>query len=747
MHVRVSTLIKMFVAVIVAALITGYAILQSQDFNEFKPLVAEQVERATGRQLLIDGPLDLNVSFTPTLSIRGVRFANAAWGSQPFMLDVERLEARVALWPLLSGQIDIEQVILSGADILIETDGRGRPNHQFEASDRNAEIDESSESDLVIPLIRDLSIKNARLTYRDGVSGNEHLLTLDELALTGSGPDQPLNVQLAATLNEFPLSVRATLGAPSEMLNSAKPWPIDAAVVIAGNTFNLAGTIAEPILGRGLKMLVEGKGDGLADLSRLTGFELPSSVPFFLTAQISGDAEGPLAASEIDLRLGDARHFEAEVTGRVGSVYELRDVDLSVKFHGSDLSPLAAYVPAALMTIPRFSASVAATGDFHQLKFTNLEARVGDSYIAGNLEIETGQARPKIEGLLVSQHIDFADLQVSANTVNTNPSDRVFSDAPLPLNVLNTIDAELTLQIDELAINELRITHLKTELTLHDGDFVARQIAFDFSGGSIAGAARVDAGGGTPAIELNFKARDVDLGRAVHDLGFGDLLEANVGFDVDATGRGSTVRQIMARLNGSTNLVVGEGRAKTTVLDVLVGGPTSVIGKIFNGNNGGLSALNCVVSHFEVVDGLATSKVFLADTEHVRITGAGTVNLANEMINVSINPKPKSFALNTAVPISVGGTLKRPTYTLKRAAVARKLGGLVGSLIFPPALIAGLAEFGVSSDNPCLAEATTAAGTEPSDGVAKKKKPSGLLEAVEGLGAGVTKGLKGLLNQ
>ncbi len=747
MHVRISTLIKTFVAVIIAALITGYAILQSQDFNELKPLLAKQVERATGRQLLIDGPLDLNISFTPTLSIRGVRFANATWGSQPFMLDVERLEARVALWPLLSGQVDIEQVILSGADILIEMDDQGRSNYQFVESDRSVEVDEPSESDLVIPLIRDLSIKNARLTYRDGVSGHDHLLMLDELTLTGKGPDQPLNMQLAATLNEFPLSVRATLGAPSEMLNSTKPWPIDAAVVIAGNTFSLVGTIAEPALGKGFRVLVEGKGDGLADLSRLTGFELPSSVPFSLTAQISGDAEGPLAANEIDLKLGDVRHFEVEVTGGVGSVYELRDLDLGLEFHGSDLSPLAAYVPAALLTIPRFSASAAATGDFHQLKLTNLEARVGDSYLAGNIKVETGHERPKIKGLLVSQHIDFADLQVSASSLNANPSDRMFSDTPLPFDAMNAIDAELTLQIDELAIDELRIEHLSTDLTLHDGDFVARQIAFDFSGGSIAGAVRIDAGGGTPAFELNFKARDVDLGKAVHDLGFGDLIEASVGFDVDANGRGSTVRQIMARLNGSTNLVVGEGRAKTTVLDVLVGGPTSVIGKIFNGNNGELSALNCVVSHIDVVDGLATSKIFLADTEHVRITGAGTVNLADEIINVSINPKPKSFALNTAVPILVGGTLKRPTYSLKQGAVARKLGGLVGSLIFPPALIAGLAEFGVNSESPCLVEATTAVGAESLDGAAEEKKPAGLIEAVEGLGAGVTKGLKGLLNQ
>jgi hypothetical protein len=64
--------------------------------------------------------------------------------------------------------------------------------------------------------------------------------------------------------------------------------------------------------------------------------------------------------------------------------------------------------------------------------------------------------------------------------------------------------------------------------------------------------------------------------------------------------------------------------------------------------------------------------------------------------------------------------------TLEKTAVARKLGGLVGSLIFPPALIAGLVEFGVSNDSPCLPKTTTAVGAESSDGVAEKKKPAGL---------------------
>ena len=92
----------------------------------------------------------------------------------------------------------------------------------------------------------------------------------------------------------------------------------------------------------------------------------------------------------------------------------------------------------------------------------------------------------------------------------------------------------------------------------------------------------------------------------------------------------------------------------------------------------------------------------------------------------------------------IGGTLAKPYYSLEKTAVARKLGGLVGGLLFPPALIAGLAELGVDNDSPCLAEATP---SKPSDDLEATQKPAGIKDAVKGLGDGLSKGLKGLLGQ
>jgi hypothetical protein len=52
----------------------------------------------------------------------------------------------------------------------------------------------------------------------------------------------------------------------------------------------------------------------------------------------------------------------------------------------------------------------------------------------------------------------------------------------------------------------------------------------------------------------------------------------------------------MASLNGSTRLVVGEGRAKTEKLDLVVGGPPRIIRQIVKGDSKETTVLNYVVS-------------------------------------------------------------------------------------------------------------------------------------------------------
>src|SRR5262249_51653394 len=120
------------VALIVLAGIAVFVLLETTDFDSYKPLIAAEVKAATGRDLEIAGKFYLALSLTPTLSVSDVRFANAPGGSRRDMARLARLEAATKLLPLLSGTLAIRQVRLIGADILLETDKAGLGNWLFQ---------------------------------------------------------------------------------------------------------------------------------------------------------------------------------------------------------------------------------------------------------------------------------------------------------------------------------------------------------------------------------------------------------------------------------------------------------------------------------------------------------------------------------------------------------------------------------------------------------------------------------------
>tara|TARA_S200000501_G_C20778100_1_gene723694 strand:+ start:779 stop:1012 length:234 start_codon:yes stop_codon:yes gene_type:complete len=54
------------------------------------------------------------------LGVGGIKFENAAYGSRPQMVTVYKFSAQVVLLPVFTKKVEVNHVLLSGADILIE---------------------------------------------------------------------------------------------------------------------------------------------------------------------------------------------------------------------------------------------------------------------------------------------------------------------------------------------------------------------------------------------------------------------------------------------------------------------------------------------------------------------------------------------------------------------------------------------------------------------------------------------------
>src|SRR3954452_23013589 len=89
---------------VVAALVglpvvAGGIFLAGFDLNGQKPRIQAAVKQATGRDLVINGPIGVKFSLVPTLTAEGVALANMAGGSRPQMATVRRVELELALLP------------------------------------------------------------------------------------------------------------------------------------------------------------------------------------------------------------------------------------------------------------------------------------------------------------------------------------------------------------------------------------------------------------------------------------------------------------------------------------------------------------------------------------------------------------------------------------------------------------------------------------------------------------------------
>lgn len=89
--------------------------------NDFKPLLTEEVKKATGLDLIIEG--DIHWQFWPNvgLSVEKLRLKNPEGFAEPNMLSIERVDMSVAVMPLLSEDLDIGMINFHGARIFIQT--------------------------------------------------------------------------------------------------------------------------------------------------------------------------------------------------------------------------------------------------------------------------------------------------------------------------------------------------------------------------------------------------------------------------------------------------------------------------------------------------------------------------------------------------------------------------------------------------------------------------------------------------
>src|SRR5437763_323971 len=154
---------------LVALVLVAVAIaVATVDVNTFIAPLAARVKAATGRDLTIGGHAQLSLSLEPKLIVDDVALSNAPWAHAPALLSAKRLEAQVALLPLLKRRFEVVRLTLVEPSIALETDAKGRGNWDFGVP-QVAGSPTPPAPVAVLPAfgVGELAIRDGTLTYRD----------------------------------------------------------------------------------------------------------------------------------------------------------------------------------------------------------------------------------------------------------------------------------------------------------------------------------------------------------------------------------------------------------------------------------------------------------------------------------------------------------------------------------------------------------------------------------------------------
>jgi uncharacterized protein involved in outer membrane biogenesis len=613
---RVKHLLIGLAVLVVAVVVAGIAILKSQDFNQYKGLIADKVKAATGRDLTLAGDVELVISWSPALAVNDVTFANASWGSRPELVKLKRLEAEVRLIPLLSGNVEVNRIVLKGADILLETNDKGQGNWVFSTpaasstATTTTTTTSSSGGPTALPVVHSIKIEDSQVLWTDGVTKQTKTIVIKSFTAKADSASSPIEIALDGSYNDNPITAKGTIGAVGALLAN-QAFPIDVTAEAGGAKIALKGAAAKPMTAEGIAAALSVEGNSLADLNAISGATLPPLGPYSLSGNLSNPS-GVYKVEQLQLKMGSS-----SMTG-----------DASVAMGGKK---------------PNITA--------------NLAAAVIDLKDFGVKPAEGGGAG--------------SGTTSSSGAANDG---RVFPADPLPFDGLGAADAAIHLTAQKFIKDPVTLENLALDMALQASKLTIKNFQSGLGGGEFAISAVID-GAKTPApVAIKINAKQVEVGTLLQTLSISDVLQGGkADLDLDVAGAGNSVREIMAGLNGNTNFTMGEGHINNRFAKILL---SDLFQLIATGGSGDSSNLNCFVSKFDIKKGLATSTGLVLDTNGASIVGSGDINLATEKLKLHLDPRAKQTNLaNLAIPVNIGGTMANPSVTPDAAALAQGIAG------------------------------------------------------------------------
>jgi AsmA protein len=634
--------------------------------------IVAEVKARTGRELIVAGPASFTVLPSPGIKLRDVSLAAGSGSDEP-VLRLTSLKANVALLPLLQRRVALERLVLHDPVLDLRIDADGRRNWERAEAElqpvRVAQAAHAVASDApaaptgsalspsrerVLARLQHLDlgevlIENGTVHYRDGRSGGAHIVEGINARLGVNGISRPLDIEASLAWRGERIEIDGRLTAPEDVVAG---HPARLALGLAGEhgTASFDGALSLP--GRlSVEGALKGETRSVRALARWLGARLPAASGF-------GPAtlEGSLAADGSSARLTDASLTVdgATATGTLA-------VDLSAT------RPLVmAELQASELNLNTYLAQDASRD----------ERPVRSAPHAGAPKAD--RAAPKsIEDLLGGGKSEPPGPRVKGFARRGGWSEAQFDPGDLA-----RIDLDARLGLGSLRFRNMRADAGTLVVALRQSVLNASFEDFQIYGGRGRAVIGIDGRSDEPVIEIKAKTEGVSMQPLLEDLAATDWVSGTGNVTLAVSGKGRSERALVETLSGKGSFTVANGVLAGWSLPHTIGALRR--GRLGTPEKGAAGTeFGELAGTVTIESGVAHNQDLRLLTPLARVTGTGTVSLAERQIDYVLRPKLASSAeaqngsqqtAGLEVPIRIQGSWEEPHVTADLSGVVQNPG-------------------------------------------------------------------------
>ncbi|MFM5879558.1 AsmA family protein [Aeromonas sanarellii] len=659
-------IIYILLGLALAAVVAIAALVSLIDPNQFKPQLAEQVRKSTGRELVMEG--EIGWRFWPSLglSLEKVALRNPAGFAEPDLVRFEQGEASVGLLPLLSHRLEIGKVTLSGAHLFIQTKADGSSNLrdllQASAEPKGEAASEPAASDeqpWQISL-QGIALVDASALVRDDRSGTVSRLDRLDLDLGQLTPGEWVPVTLAAKGAQGDLAF--------DLKGQAQLKPAREAMKSELKDLNLSGSLSQPAQRLDAFSL---KADRLAlgQWSSLT-LSLQGAQGAADKPTLAGTLEGTLKA-----RLDEHRQL-----------LEVSDAVLAAKLSGDAL-------PRPQMQLKLAGFARAELGK-QAVTLSNLVMGADDVLLSGSGAVRLG-AVPKVDFDLKGDKLDLdswlgqparaasaaatsgAAAPAGAKGQAAAPANRALSTTEPDLAALKAVDLTGRLQLGSLRLKGLDLSAVDLQLALSGGELNLKQFNAGVAGGQVTASGVLDARQQPARYQISKRVQGVEVRPLLQTLAQTDLLEGKGDLEVEVQGSGLSEQALRSRMQGKASLRLSDGALHgINLAEMIREARATLTGKGANQvKEVRKTDFSALTASFQIANGVARSDDIQLFAPALRVKGQGQTALVPETLDflflTSVVESSKGQGgksvdelKDITIPVRIGGHWQAPSYRL-----------------------------------------------------------------------------------